>query len=271
MLCVSSVIARADDDTNTVALKDTPAPVQKTVNTQVADGKLEEIVRSDRNGEAVYVASQTAKNGDERDFTVADDGTLLSVEVGLSEAPAPVQKTIRTIVTGWELESIDKNLDEAEVSYDVEATKDGKTKSFSVGEDGKTLSIEISLAEAPEPVQKVIKDKIGADKLKTLTKSFDEDGITFDILVAEAGNAEKSFLVSVAGKLLSEQVSLAGVPAAARKTIMEKIGGGKLLRIDKSLFEKKDGVLPYEVHARKDGKPFDFSVGPKGRFFGMDE
>jgi hypothetical protein len=31
------------------------------------------------------------------------------------------------------------------------------------------------------------------------------------------------------------------------------------------------GVFPFEVEGRKDGKPFDFSVGPKGRFLGMDD
>jgi hypothetical protein len=35
--------------------------------------------------------------------------------------------------------------------------------------------------------------------------------------------------------------------------------------------EKKAGVLPYEVTGRKDGKPFNFSVGPRGRFLGMDD
>ncbi len=30
-------------------------------------------------------------------------------------------------------------------------------------------------------------------------------------------------------------------------------------------------VLPYEVQGRKDGKPFDFSVGPGGKFLGRDD
>jgi hypothetical protein len=40
--------------------------------------------------------------------------------------------------------------------------------------------------------------------------------------------------------------------------------------VDKS-FDARRGVLPYEIEARKDGKPFNFSVGPKGRFLGMDD
>ena len=73
------------------------------------------------------------------------------------------------------------------------------------------------------------------------------------------------------GVLLREQVALEDTPSAARKTIRERMGNGTILRIDKSLVEKRMGVLPYEVQGRKAGKPFDFSVGPRGRFLGMDE
>lgn len=67
-----------------------------------------------------------------------------------------------------------------------------------------------------------------------------------------------------------KSVALSETPPA-RKTIREQIGGGKILRIDRSLFEKQAGVLPYEVEGRKDGRPFDFSVGPHGKFLGMDD
>ena len=55
-----------------------------------------------------------------------------------------------------------------------------------------------------------------------------------------------------------------------QKTIKEQIGTGTIVRIAKS-FELKKKVQPYEVEGRKDGKPFDFSVGPQGRFLGRDE
>jgi len=76
--------------------------------------------------------------------------------------------------------------------------------------------------------------------------------------------------VELDGSLSSEQVSLDQVPAPAQRTIKNQIGDGKILRIDKS-FVKEKGVLPYEVQGRKDGKPFDFSVGPRGRFLGMND
>jgi hypothetical protein len=55
-----------------------------------------------------------------------------------------------------------------------------------------------------------------------------------------------------------------------QKTIREKIGTGKILRIDKS-FERRSKTLPYEVEGMKNGKPFNFSVGAAGKFLGMDE
>jgi hypothetical protein len=68
-----------------------------------------------------------------------------------------------------------------------------------------------------------------------------------------------------------EQVALEDTIPAVRKTIRQKMGDGKILRIDKSLVEKRMGVLAFEVQGRKDGKPFNFSVGPQGRFLWMDD
>jgi hypothetical protein len=71
--------------------------------------------------------------------------------------------------------------------------------------------------------------------------------------------------------MLSVEVTLDQIAGKARQTIQNQIGAGKILRIDQSLVEKTKGVLPYDVEARKNGQPFDFSVGPKGRFLGMDD
>jgi len=67
------------------------------------------------------------------------------------------------------------------------------------------------------------------------------------------------------------EVTLRDVAPKARNSIQSQIGDGKILRIDQSMSEIDKGVLPYQVEGRKDGKPFDFSVGPKGRFLGMDD
>jgi hypothetical protein len=71
------------------------------------------------------------------------------------------------------------------------------------------------------------------------------------------------------GKLDTRQVFLEELSPAAKATVQRIIGKGKLVRIDQT-FEKKKGVIPFEVEGVVDGKPYDFSVGPNGRFLGVD-
>ena len=267
--------ALAGEDAKTISLADAPAAVQATIKDHVADGALGEIDRTNEEGEVVYEVTFTPKGGEERDFDVADDGTLLSVEMLLPEVPAPVRKTIEVEANGWALDNIDKNVSDTEITFDVDVSTnaDGGTreKNFTVAENGDLLSLSMALTNVPAVVQATIQAQAGGGMVASLEETFDPDGNQFDVEVASGGGAKKCFTVTEDGKMYSEEVSLEKVPPGARKTITEKIGNGKLLRIEKALLEKKDGVLPYEVESRKDGQEFDFSVGPKGRFFGEDE
>jgi uncharacterized membrane protein YkoI len=271
LVLAAATAVLADDDSRAVALSQTPAAVQKTISAQAGGVTPDEIDLATEGGETVYDISLTATNGVGRDFSVAEDGTLLSVEVELAETPAEVQKTIRAQAPGWGLESIDKNLDDTAISYDVEVTKDGTDKDFTVGDDGTLLSEDVALSNAPALVQKTIQAQTGGGKLTGIDRMFDDDGITYDVETTVINGGEHTFTVATNGAMVSEQVTLENTTPAARRTIKEEIGDGKILRIDKSLLERKDGVLPYEVQGRKDGKPFDFSVGPRGRFLGMDD
>jgi uncharacterized membrane protein YkoI len=271
IILAATVAVCAAGDSTSVVLSDIPPAVQRTINLQIGEGKLGDIDRTNENGEVIFDINFTTKAGDERDFSVADDGTLLSVEVELAETPAAVQKTIRAQASGWELEEISKNVDDADISFDVDVLKDGREKSFSVADDGDLMSMQVTLAETPAAVQATIKTQMAGGSLDSIDENFDPDGNSYDIEVATQSGGIKSFSIGTDGKLLSEEVALEKTTPAARKTIKDKIGDGRILRIDKSLLEKKDGVLPYEIQARKDGKPFDFSVGPGGRFLGMDD
>ena len=79
---------RAGEDSKTMALSDTPPAVQSTITNQVADGALGDIDRTNEDGETTYEVTFTPKGGEERDFSVAEDGSLLSVEMLLPEVKA---------------------------------------------------------------------------------------------------------------------------------------------------------------------------------------
>ncbi len=269
IFCGAVAVAFAHDDT--VKLSDTPAAVQKIIQAQVADGTMGDITKNADDEETVFDVDLTAKDGSNRDFSVAQDGTLLSTEVNLPETPDDAQKTIQSKLAGATLDNIDKNLADADVSFDVEGTgKDGKDKKFTVADDGTILSREITLAEAPDAVQKTINEKLEGGKVTSIDENFDDDGTNFDVSVTASDDLKKSFNVLANGTFASERVPLADVPPRARATIKDHIGDGTVLRVDKS-FIKERGVDPYEVEGRKDGKPFDFSVGPRGKFLGMDQ
>jgi uncharacterized membrane protein YkoI len=255
----------------TVALSEAPSAVQKTIQSQVADGKMGDITKHAEDQDTVYDVDLTAKDGSERDFTVAQDGTVLSVGVTLADTPAEVRQTIKSELSGGSIETIDKNLDDADVSYDIEgAGKDGKEMDFTVDEDGTLSSRQITLAETPDAVQQTIAAQLSGGKVKTIDENFDDDGTNFDVTVATSAGPEISLNLAADGTMMSKEVSLDDVPARARATIENRIGDGTILRVDKS-FIRRDNVLPFEVEGRKDGKQFDFSVAPRGRFLGMDD
>ena len=255
----------------TVALSDTPYAVQKTIKSQVADGKMGDITKHVEDLDTVYDVELTANNGFERDFTVAQDGTLLNVEVTLAETPAEVRQTIKSELDGSGPDSIDKNLDDANISYDIEGPgTDGKETDFTVDQDGTLLSRQVALTEMPYAVQKTIAAQLNGGKVDTIAENLDDGGTNFDVAVTTLGGSETGFNVAADGTMTSKEVGLNEVPARARATIRNRIGDGTILRVDKS-FVRRDNVLPFVVEGRRDGKPFDFSVGPRGKFLGMDD
>lgn len=254
-----------------ITLAETPSSVQKTIQAQVGGGVVGEIEKNSNGEDNVFDVGFTAKDGQEYDLTVDEDGTLLSREITFEDAPAPVQQSIQTLQKQGDLEAIYKNLDHSDVTYDVELTaKDASDKTFTIAEDGTLLSAEVSMNETPGAVQKAIQDRIADGKLESVSKNFGEDGVTYDVEMTAKNGREKGFTVAADGSLVSAQVELAEAPRPVQRTIRDKIGDGKVLRVDKS-YVKEKGVFPYDVQGRKDGKEFDFIVGPRGRFLGMDE
>lgn len=198
--------------------------------------------------------------------SVAADATKT---VSLSSLPASVQKAVQTQVGDGKLGEIQRIEDEGEVSFEVTVSQGEMERSFNLGAAGTLLSMEVELSETPGVVRKTIEAQAGESKLGDIFKTFEDGEIFYDVQMTRNGK-DRDFSVAGNGRLESQEVFLSELPPPARKMMKEKIGDGKILRIDE-VFEKREGVFPFEVEGRKDGKPFNFSVGPKGRFLGLDE
>jgi uncharacterized membrane protein YkoI len=266
---VWSGVAFGAEPATPMPLAQVPAAARKAIQDQAAGAKLGAIERGDEDGEVTFTATVT-RNGQERDFIVAEDGSLISVEVTLAEVPAAAQKAIQGQLGSWTLDRIEKNLEENEVSYEVDCSKkDGKERFFSVTAEGKLLTLQMGIEEVPAAVRKAIDANLGKGKLGDIYRLSEGGSISYDAEVTYGGKV-RDLVFGENGNLESVQVSLEEIPVPVQRTIREKVGAGKVVRIDKSC-EARQGVQPFEVTARKDGKPFNFSVGPRGRFLGMDD
>jgi len=180
-----------------------------------------------------------------------------------------VQKAIQALVGQGTVESIDKTLDGSEVLYDVDwKTKEGATRSCSLLENGKLASVQVNPEETPPAVQAAIATEVGKGQLQEVFKSMEDNAIYYDVTVNRDGK-DREFTLTEAGKLDSRQVFLAELSPAVQSSIQRIIGQGRLLRIDQ-VFEMKKGGFPYEVESVVNGKPFDFTIGPKGAFLGVN-
>ena len=270
LLVVATVGGLTAEPVRTVKLSQLPAALQKAVQTQLGGGKLDEIERNEEEGKVSYTVDFTNAKGEERDFTLTEEGRLLSQEVTLEEVPPAVRNTIKGQVREGQLDNIEKTYEDSEITYEVDMTRTNGTEgSFTVGLDGKLLSVEFRLEETPAPVRKTIEATLAGGKFEGIYHLFEDSGSSYYVELRRGGKV-RDFSVAESGKLANVQVMLSELPAPVQKTITEKIDGGRIVRIDKT-FELRGGVLPYEVEGQKDGKPFNFSVGPRGRFLGMDE
>lgn len=251
-----------------VALTNLSVAVQKTITDQAGADMLGELVQDD-DGD-ITCTVRLARDGQTRTFTVDVEGVLSRVEIGLEETPPAVRKTIETQLNRGELTSLEKSFEEGRVTYEIEMTlTNGAGRSFSVAADGVLERLQLALDETPAAVRKTIESKTDLGKLGDIFRVYQDGELSYEAGFTR-GHRDRDLSVAPDGRLLSEQVFLSELPPPALNTIRDRIDGGKILRID-HLFELRMGVFPYEVDGRKNGKPFNFSVGPRGRFLGMDD
>lgn len=240
-----------------------PPAVQATIKTQAVGWKINCIERDLAGGLSYDV--EVSKGAEALDFTVDEDGTMVSVEVPPGDLPMAVQDTARNIAMGAKIVSAEKSLDDGDPSYDLELMTNGVTSDLTVTPDGKIVGQQIQLANCPDKVKGGIAAQVGGGVVKSIFQNNDPDGVTYDIVATTPAGAGQSFTLGPNGQLQSEEVSLMEVPRKARMTIQSQVGNGSILRIDHAFDDPIGAIIPFEVEARVAGKIIDFSVGPGGR------
>lgn len=268
-LGLAAVSSDASGAPGSISVSETPDAVQMAIKANVGSGKVTSLQKVEEDEGWRYLVN-IFQNGQTRDLEIKEDGTLIKVQLGLSELPPVIERAIRAQLGNDTLDAIEKNLDPDGVTYEVEiTTKEGRESSFVIGQDGVLLEMDLELNAAPPAVQKTLAAQIGSGTASRVTKMIDGASVTFEAEFTKDGQ-ERSATVGSNGNLLRVEISLEEATPEAQKTIKEQVGNGRIVAVYKSNV-KRDKVLPFQVESVKDGKPFDFSVGPKGRFLGMDE
>jgi uncharacterized membrane protein YkoI len=112
----------------TLALKDLPPSVQKTIQAELKGGEIKNIGKETENGVAQYEV-ETMLNGKHRDFEVDTKGKLLVVEeeTSIDSIPAAAKAAILKKVADGKLGMVELFLRGGETMYEAEyTTKAGK-------------------------------------------------------------------------------------------------------------------------------------------------
>jgi uncharacterized membrane protein YkoI len=245
-----------------VFLPELPLAVQRTIQVHSAGATLHEIDRSVNDGRISYDV-EIERNGVSRDFTVDANGVLLREHVFIGELPPAVRQTIQKAAGTATVGDIDRATEDGEIRFDVDLTQADRTRSLSVGADGKLIDKQVFLAELPAPLQDAIRRQAGADC--EIHQSFDDNQIIYD---ADAGNRTLTF--DADGKLLSteEDVKLAGTPQPVQDQINKLAANGKVVAIRKLV---EDDETSYDVELEAGGAQKTVSLGPDGKVLPGDE
>jgi hypothetical protein len=143
----------------TVYFPETPPAVQRTIQTQIGIGAG--VQMEIEKGVACFDVEWKTKEGAAHSLTVWESGKLESVQVALEETPPAVSPTIVNEIGKGQLGRIMKTFEDDGVYYEVEVTRDGKDRDFSVAESGKLDSRQVCLAEVPPAARKTIEENVG--------------------------------------------------------------------------------------------------------------
>jgi uncharacterized membrane protein YkoI len=179
----------------------------------------------------------------------------------LAQLPKPVQDTIRAQLGQGKLDGVTRSSEDGDTIYDVEMTRDGKVRGFTVRADGELLAMEVFLAETPAAVQKVIQQQQGPGKLEGIDRTTVKGRIQYEASVVR-DRKPRDFTVSYEGELLELQMYLEELPEPTRKAIEREAASGKLGDIFRTT---KDGQTRYEFEVTQNNKTRGLTLDSSGK------
>jgi uncharacterized membrane protein YkoI len=259
-LCSSGL--QAADKAVAVKLNDLPAAARSTIQSRIGKAPVGEILKTVERGEATYEVQITGA-AQPRSFTVNDDGELVAEQAFLQELPRPARETIRPQVADGTLGDISKVTDDGEVTYEVQMTKAGRARDFTVAEDGALVEIQVFVDEVPGAVRAAIRRQSRGGECGDIYKSTEDGEAEYDVEITRSGKSRR-LTFNARGRITYEEtpLALAETPEPVQRTVKDQLDGGRLVSVDRA---QEDGTVTYEVELVKAGKRRSLSIKPDGQ------
>jgi hypothetical protein len=236
-----------------VFLDEIPVAVRKAIQTITAGGQLGDITEDfDSIYSETYEVDMT-RDTTNREFTVDGDGKLLTMEVFLPETPPAVRETIQSNTAGATIEDITTSFESEDVTYDVEITRAGKTRGFSVSTNGELLQEQVFLDETPAAVQKAIQAQSSRGRLGDINRSMREGKTNYDVDVV-SGRKTVNVTFDAAGAVQSEEedeMVWVDLPADVKRALKPLQGDGVVSDITRTT---QGGDTRYRIELREGQK-----------------
>jgi uncharacterized membrane protein YkoI len=130
-------------------------------------------------------------------------------KIALDKVPEPIMKAVNTRFPGAKLRSVEKEVEDGKVVFDVELTQNGRKYEMDIKEDGTIIEIEkeVAVKDLPQAVTKTLKREYPKATIKEIMEVNKVNGTTetpdhYEVVLETADGRSIEVEVSLTGKLL---------------------------------------------------------------------
>jgi hypothetical protein len=190
-------------------------------------------------------------------------------DVSLSEVPQAVRTTIKRELKGFEIDDLERDKDDGEIVYEVDAENDDRQIKLKVGQDGSLLEKEeeIDSDDLPDVVLAAVKKSVGDIDFDDIEKRYRRGRNTYYKVEGETDELKVDLEIAEDGTILDKDIDrkdddddLPGDFRDVRRTFLQLRGQLKVVTLGDSRVEK--GVDPkYFLGEENQKHPIAFSFG----------
>jgi len=241
-----------------------PAVVRAAIQRQAGGRVVSNVQKNENDAQVSYTVSTQAADASEWEFTVAEDGTLLSADTTLAATPAPVRNAITAQMGDGQLQGVEKNFEDGEPTYIATVVaRDGQARDLAFNEDGTLFSREIAPGELPAPVKTAIDAQVGRGQLGDIDKTTDGGGTSYVVTIVPEKGQSRVFTFGEDARVVSREVTTLELPPAVKRALDAQLSPGRLSGLEQTF--DRDGTAFRATFIGADGQPRDLAFSEEGK------